>query len=222
MKLLKVFAIAAMAMVSSVSAQAGVVLSNLGTSGTDASKVSSTSTNQSTSSRNFTGFTVGSSNVTLDSINVGLYQATAPSTVSTTLQLFSSVGGLPGTLIATSNPTLVDDSNPTLGPKSLFNFTFSSTTLSANTSYWVGVTLGGPALAWYSPTSFSQPTAVGDSGFVSLGTAAQDTNGTTISGPALTFALFTSDVPPAAIPEPALTSLLCLSGIALIRRRMKK
>ncbi|MBU6387791.1 MAG: PEP-CTERM sorting domain-containing protein [Planctomycetes bacterium] len=27
---------------------------------------------------------------------------------------------------------------------------------------------------------------------------------------------------PAAVPEPALTSLLCLSGIALIRRRMKK
>ena len=222
MKLFRIFAIAAMAMLAGASAHAGVVLSNLGTSGTDASLVSATNTNQSVTDRNFTGFTVGSSNVTLASINVGLYQAAPPDTVSTNLQLFSSVGGLPGTLIATSSPTLVSDSNPSGGPKSLFSFTFGSTTLSANTSYWVGVATGGSSLSWYSPTSFAQPSAVGGSGFVSLGTATQSPGGTALGGPALTFALFTSDAPPAAIPEPALTSLLCFGGIALIRRRMKK
>jgi len=220
MKLFRIFAIAALAMVSSVSAEAGVVLSNLGPSGTDASLVSNTNTNQSSTARNFTGFTVGSSAQTLQSINVGLFQASLPATVSTTLELYSSVGGLPGSLIATSAPTLVSDSNPNGGTKSLFNFTFGATTLSANTSYWVGVTTGASSLSWYSPTSFAQPSAVGGSGFVSLGTALVDGSGPSIAGPALTFALFTSD--PATVPEPALTSLLCLSGIALIRRRMKK
>jgi len=220
MKLFKILAIAVLAMVTCASAQAGVVLSNLGPTGTNASLVSNTSTNQSSSSRNFTGFTVGSSAQTLQSINVGLFQIDPPAAVSTTLELYSSVGGLPGSLIATSAPTLVSDSNPNGGTKSLFNFTFGANTLNANTSYWVGVTTGTSGLSWYSPTSLAQPSAVGGSGFVSLGTALSDSSGPRIEGPALTFALFTSD--PAPVPEPALTSLLCLSGIALIRRRMKK
>jgi hypothetical protein len=102
MKLFKILAVVVLAMVSSVSAEAGVVLSNLGPSGTDASLVSQTNTNQSSTARNFTGFTVGSSAQTLQSINVGLFQVSPPDTVSTTLELYSSVGGLPGSLIATS------------------------------------------------------------------------------------------------------------------------
>jgi hypothetical protein len=212
MKLFKILAIAAMAMVSSVSAQAGVVLSNMGATGTD-----NTSTNTNTdivaNDRIAAGFTTGSTDQILDW--VALWTFNNDSDITRTVSIFSDAAGSPGTVFGTSTATTVP------GTKGRYQFDFSGVTLAANTKYWV---LPAVDLAWYTVQGGAAPTAQNGSGF-SFDGMKETFNGGTSWNPLATnytLAISTSDVPPAAIPEPALTSLLCLSGIALIRRRMKK
>jgi hypothetical protein len=197
MKLFRIFAIAALAMVSSVSAQAGVVLSNMGATGT-----TNTSTNTNTdilaSDLLAAGFTTGSTDQILEWVALWTFNNDAPS--NKTVSIFSDTAGSPGASVGTSTATNVP------GTKGRYQFDFSGVTLTANTKYWV---LPEEGLSWYTVQGNAAPTAVNGSGF-SWGPLAVN----------YTLAISTKDVP--AVPEPALTSLLCLSGIALIRRRMKK
>jgi hypothetical protein len=218
MKLFRILAIAALAMVSSASAQAGVVLSNI----SSLADISATNTNQNSGNRNAMGFTVGPSNMKLDKVTLALFQIAPPATVNTTVDLYSNDGGKPGTIIATSSITGVSDSNPAGGPKRAFDFAFSGVTLTAGTTYFVSPNLGGGSLSWYA-SDFGNPVAVGGSGFSFFGTARNTTasGGLWVAGGVgHSFELSASD--PSAVPEPALTSLLCLGGVALIRRRLKK
>ena len=208
MKLFKILAIAAMAMVSSVSAQAGVVLSNMGANGlTDTSGIFNGDIQGST--RLASGFTTGSVAQKLDWVSlVGFNNDVTQKTVA----IFSDNAGNPGTVFATSAVRNV-------GLKDVYKFDFTGVTLAANTKYWV---LPETGLSWYLNGPLAQPSAQNGSGFTHSGVRQSGDNGaswSTTTNP-FTLAISTSDVPP--VPEPALTSLLCLSGIALIRRRMKK
>jgi hypothetical protein len=209
MKLFKILAIAAMAMVSSASAQAGVVLSNMGANGlTDTSGIFNGDI-QGTS-RLASGFTTGSVAQILDWVSiVGFNNDVTQKTVA----IFSDNAGNPGAVFATSAPRNV-------GTKDVLKFDFTGVTLAANTKYWVLPELG---LSWYLETEGEHPDEQNGSGFSSAGVRMSSDSGSSWSTApgSFTLAVSTSNVP-AAVPEPALTSLLCLSGIALIRRRMKK
>jgi len=211
MKLFRIVAIAALAMVSSVSAQAGVVLSNMGAAGT-----TNTSTNTNTdvlaTDLLAAGFTTGSTDQVLDW--VALWTFNNDTAFNRTVSIFSDASGSPGTSFGTSTATNVP------GTKGRYQFNFSGVTLAANTKYWVLPQVG---LSWYLEKDLVAPTAQNGSGFISNGVKASPNGGTSWNSSVFnyTLAISTSDVP-AAVPEPALTSLLCLSGIALIRRRMKK
>jgi hypothetical protein len=210
MKLFRIFAIAALAMVSSVSAQAGVVLSNMGAAGT-----TNTSTNTNTdilaSDLLAAGFTTGSTDQILEWVALWTFNNDAPS--NKTVSIFSDTAGSPGASVGTSTATNVP------GTKGRYQFDFSGVTLTANTKYWV---LPEEGLSWYTVQGNAAPTAVNGSGFSFDGMRDSFNSGTSWGPLAVnyTLAISTKDVP--AVPEPALTSLLCLSGIALIRRRMKK
>ena len=209
MKLFKILAIAAMAIASSVSAQAGVVLSNMGSNGLTDTSLSDNS-DITAPVRYSSGFTTGSAAQRLDWVSlVGFNNDATQKTVA----IFSDNAGKPGTVFATSALRNV-------GLKDVYQFDFTGVTLAANTKYWVLPQVG---LSWYRETNDAAPTEQNSSGFTYSGVLRSINSGSSWSTRSdnYTLAISTSDVP-AAVPEPALTSLLCLSGIALIRRRMKK
>ncbi len=208
MKLFKILAIAALAMVSSASAQAGVVLSNMGAGGLSDTS-GSFNGDVLGATRHASGFTTGPVVQNLDWVSlVGFNNDVGQKTV----RIFSDNANNPGTLFATSAAT-------NMSIKDVYQFNFSGVTLAANTKYWVLPELG---VSWYLEDNGLQPTVQNGSGFTHAGVRRSSDSGInwTTRMDAFTLAISTSD--PAAVPEPALTSLLCLSGIALIRRRMKK
>jgi hypothetical protein len=217
MKLFRIFAIAALAMVSSVSAQAGVALSNMGLDGTTYSGYDD-STNQSVTTRSAVGFTVGGSNFDLSSVSAALFGDGSGAKFA----IYSDVGGNPGAVVSTSISTNVGGNN-------VYSFSFvgqAGNVLTAGRTYWAVVDQFTPDMAWYEHTAGTAPSDVNSLGLLtyvgSLRTATFNTTRIWASTDHRTFSISGTSVPPAAIPEPALTSLLCLSGIALIRRRMKK
>jgi len=226
MKLFKILAIAAMAMVSSACAQAGVVvaLSNLGPDGLDFSKVGSASQDQTSSNRSAVGFTT-TNPFKVDSISAGMFGATSPSVVNSRFGIFSDNSGVPGTLITESAISEIGE----LGIYT-FSFSGSSNTLLAAGSYWALPTLVGGGLSWYRTAGFefpgtipTDPNAPGNpSGLSYVSSKTTLNSGSSWNIDATRSFAIRGEVNPATVPEPALTSLLCLSGIALIRRRMKK
>jgi hypothetical protein len=212
MKLFRILAIAALAMVSSVSAQAGVltnvVLSNMGSDG-------------NTTTLNFSGdisgtrlagsgFTVGASDFYLAAINVGVFGNGDNITAS----IVNANGANPGSTVFASRSQAVSG-------EMIVTFDFDDYQLTANQSYFI--TLKGiNGAAWY--TKGTAPGVFAPGGLTYISSRFSTNDGATWSDPETNFqiAYSGSTVPPAAVPEPALTSLLCLSGIALIRRRMKK
>jgi hypothetical protein len=232
MKLFRILAIAALAMVSSASAQAGIVFSNLGTTGTNNASIGSTNTNLNSDSRLAVGFKTGGSlgdTWTLSSYFGAFYQVDNPGVVATTVAIFSSVAGNPGAQLFTATAN-VGDSNPGGGPKSLYQFDFNSpsgVTLSANTDYFLVPLVSGAStsFAWYRNTSETNGTQRNTSGWSHNTISFSDDNGSTWSGfggNGFTIAFDATLNSSNPVPEPALTSLLCLGGVALIRRRMKK
>ncbi|MCE2751694.1 MAG: hypothetical protein LW720_07360 [Pirellula sp.] len=211
MKLFKILAIAAMAMVSSVSAQAGaltnVVLSNLGSDGTSA--VYNQSTDLTGARLSGSGFTVGASDFYLNAINVAVFGGG-----DITASIVNNNGGNPGaTVFATRTLTGVTSAAQTV------TFNFNDFQLTANQSYFVTLKSTGTAAAWYGRGTVPAVFPPGGLTYVSSRFASNGTNWDD-NGLAFEIAYSGSTVNP--VPEPALTSLLCLSGIALIRRRMKK
>jgi hypothetical protein len=214
MKLFRIFAIAALAMLNSVSAQAGVQLSNMGSNGlTDTSLGSNTDQNQT---RQAVGFTTGTNNLKLDSISAVLFGASNPSTANVTLGLYASAGGDPdlSSPIATKIRAVGDRSVQT------FDFSADNVVLSANTLYYVAVSTNA---SWYENGLEADPAVQSGSDWSFTNVKRRlGSDPWTVSSRRPTFAISSSDHTAPAVPEPALTSLLCLSGIALIRRRMKK
>jgi hypothetical protein len=218
MKLFKILAIAVMAMVSSASAKAGVALSNMGSNGTTYSSFIDI-TNQTAAVRNAVGFTVGGSDFTLGSVSAAMFGNGAAAKFA----IYSDVGGNPGVVVSTSTSTNVGGDN-------VYSFSFVGQTgnvLTAGQTYWALVGQITPDMAWYEHTDGTAPSDVNALGLLTYLDDERSTNfnaARTWTGLASnrTFSILGTAVPPAAVPEPALTSLLCLSGIALIRRRMKK
>ena len=202
MKLFKILAIAALAMVSSVSAQAGVVLSNLS---------SLDSSSDLTGSRlGGSGFTVGASDFYLSSIDVGVFGGG-----NITASIVNASGANPGATVFASRTQSVTN------VAQFVTFDFDDYQLTANQSYFVTLK-GTNGDSWY--VTADPPSVVAPGGIAFVSSRYTTNNGTSWSNALGHFqiAYSGSTVPPAAVPEPALTSLLCLSGIALIRRRMKK
>ena len=201
-------ALMAMAFFAASPAQAGVVLSNMGANGlTD----TSSATNTDILNNNWLAavFTTGASAQQLDWVSiVGFNNDVGSKTVA----IYSDNAGSPGTLVATSSGT-------TVTTKNVYQFNFSGTNLTASTSYWVLPEVG---LSWYIESANAAPTAQNASGFSYLGVKTSIDSGSSWNTSPFNYTLgvSTSDVPP--VPEPALTSLVCLGGIAFMRRRMKK
>jgi hypothetical protein len=219
MKLFRILAIAALAMVSSASAQAGVVLSNMGSSGTDTTNVTTTNTIQTASVRNSAGFTTGAVGFDLSGFNAILDSSINPTGVNVTFAVYSNNGGVPGTKIAeTASQTVVTKQN--------YSFSFSSpVSLSASTTYWAVIETGVSS-SWYAMNGTAgDPVAQNSSGFSFVSYKQSnnfDTTRTWGGTDANRYAFAVLGTAQGQVPEPALTSLLCLGGVALIRRRLKK
>lgn len=219
MKLFKVVMIVSFAVASSFSAQGAtisrVVLSNMGSNGLTDTTGSFADT-ITAAAPIASGFITGSVAQKLDSISLVVdTQALTSKTVS----LYSDNGGFPGTFINASTPTAVTSKN-------VYMFSFVNQTLAANTKFWV---LPDAGLAWYRTSPTTSPAEQNGSGFVHAGdlTSANSGESWTTNTRKHAISIFSSDdvgppPPPDVIPEPALTTMLCFGGIALIRRRLKK
>jgi hypothetical protein len=208
MKLFRIFMVAALAIITSTSVQAGVVFSNMGNSGTlDTS--GETSVNIIPSRLQASGFTSGSTDQRINRISIVAETLGAPELK--TLAIYYDNAGSPGRLLGKSSSTLVD-------AKGVYQFDFSGPQLVANTSYWM---LPEDGMRWYYHGQNLAPTARNNSGFSGLGSMKESLGG--LGGP-WTATGFNGSIAidSVFVPEPGLTSLLCLSGIALIRRRIKK
>ena len=200
-------ALMAMAFFAAGPAQAGVVLSNMGANGlTDTS--GPTNTDILASNWLASGFTTGADALKLDWVSiVGFNNDVGSKTVA----IYSDNAGSPGTLVATSSGTTVTS-------KDVYQFNFSGTNLAASTSYWVLPQVG---LSWYIESANAAPTAQNASGFSYLGVKTSTNSGSSWNTSAFNYTVGIS-ASPAAVPEPAITSLVCVGGIAFMRRRMKK
>jgi len=211
----RIFAIAATAMLISSSVQAGVVLSNI----LDRNDISETNTNQTATARNAMGFTVGPIDLDLKKVSLALLRAESPAAINTTVSLYSNNAGSAGSIIATSGVTPVSDSNPDSVNKNAYDFLFTGVTLLAGQTYFISPDLGVGQLKWYL-SDLGSPVDVGGSGFSFFGASRINAGsaGQWITGGNTAYTMELDVI----VPEPAITSLLCFSGIALIRRRMKK
>ena len=210
-KLFRVLVIATAALISSTSAQAGVVLqlSNMGSSGN--SDTSTGSSQAQSAVRVVAGFTTGNNALTVKQINAVLFGIAFPSTVNITLGIYNDVGGNPNLL------TPVASDSVTVNDRSVVPFSFN-TTLNANTSYFIAVSTNA---TWFLEGSSNSPSPQNRSDWTFTGYKQNSGSGWSSSSLAATLAIF-SEGAPSVVPEPALTSLLCLGGVTLIRRRMKK
>ena len=202
-----VLALMAMAFFAASPAQAGVVLSNMGANGlTDTS--SATNTDILANNWLASGFTTGADALKLDWVSiVGFNNDVGSKTVA----IYSDNAGSPGTLVATSSGT-------TVTTKNVYQFNFSGANLAASTSYWVLPQVG---LSWYIESANAAPTAQNASGFSYLGVKTSTNSGSSWNTSPFNYTVGIS-ASPAAVPEPAITSLVCVGGIAFMRRRMKK
>jgi hypothetical protein len=212
MKRFKIVVFAALAMVSSVSVQAAVVISNMGANGlTDSS--SNLSSDNTNTVWHATGFTTGSVAQNLDWVSLVVSNNEALTGSPTkTVDLFSDNAGSPGSSLGSSVSTSV-------GFKGVYTFNFGpGTNLAANTSYWILPDVG---LKWYRATADADPTAQNSSGFIYAGADKRSVDsGLTWEDRTQNYTVSIATVP---VPEPQTVALLGAGGAAmaagLLRRR---
>lgn len=86
-----------------------------------------------------------------------------------TVSIYTNSGGNPGSVVATSLPTLV-------GPKALYEFSFNAgVTLEPSTVYWI-VPQFGVNSSWHYVQDLEGPSGQNSSGFTYLGTRSTDDN----------------------------------------------
>jgi hypothetical protein len=203
-------ALTAMSFLAAGTAQAGVVLSNMGANGlTDTATSGNTNTDILSTNLLAAGFLTGGVAQRLDWVSLVTFNNDVG---NQTVEIYTDNAGAPGSLFATSVAT-------TVGARGVYQFNFSGVNLAASTSYWIRPAVG---LSWYIEDNGDAPTAQNGSGFSSTGYGRSTDGGSSWlnSGNRYTLGISASDVPP--VPEPTLTSLLCLGGIAFMRRRKSK
>lgn len=196
----------------SLNARAEVVFGNLGATGT--STLSDTSTGFGPTLATLAlaqGFTTGTSNLTVQSITLGL---SATGTVSRTVSLYSDASLAPSALLFTSSAVQVGEANK-------YTFNFSGAALEPSKNYWIVPEQGS---RWYTNVLESQPTGLNDSGYAYLGTKRQ----TSVNPGTWTDPLGSSpySVSIEAVPEPSTIVMAGLGGLGLLvmernRRRRK-
>jgi hypothetical protein len=199
----------------SLNARAEIVFGNLGATGT--AGLSSTNTDFGPSSLTTLalaqGFTTGTSNLTLQSVTLGLFAASSPATLPRTVALYSSASNQPNSLIGTSSTVQV-------GEAGKYTFAFSIPDLSPNTSYWIVPEQGS---SWYLNAVEDQPVGLNASGYSYLGTKRQTiANPGTWVNSALPYSVSVE-----AVPEPSSIVMAGLGGLGLLaiernRRRRRK
>ena len=194
----------------SLNARAEIVFGNLGATGT--STLSDTSTNFSPALSTLAlaqGFTTGTSNLTVQSITLGL---SATGTVSRMVSLYSDASLAPSALLFTSSAVQVGEQNK-------YTFNFSGANLSPNTNYWIVPEQGS---RWFTNFNESQPAGLNGSGYAYLGTKRQ----TSANPGTWTDSTLPYSVSVEAVPEPSTIVMAGLGGLGLLamernRRRRK-
>lgn len=225
MKLKSLLLSLAVAVAASLTSQAGIVqvMSNL------AAGVQAVPHDQTSSNRGYISFGVdaGATGVTftLDKIRayVGISQPGGPYSIK--MGLYSDNSGMPGTLITESTPVPMNSA----GGAQPTDFIFTVDNVLSAGEYYILPTQIGSGLQWYhsSGTGGTLPSEPYTPDVYYVGsqtTATFDTTAVWSDDDNFSFALFgeITGGGGGAVPEPALTSLLCLGGVAFIRRRMKK
>lgn len=180
--------------VAASGANAGtLVYGNLGASGTNSIGSASQDINGTSSPIYKTlgqGFTTGSSLLTIEKAELGIF--VSPPGQSRTVSIWTDSSGTPGTKTFTSSAVNVTDGK--------MSFPFTGAALAANTSYWIiPDTQSGDTLSWYFNTT--TPTGQNGSGYSFLGTKSLDTSNTwaDYGFQGLSMSLTASD--PSVIPE---------------------
>ena len=145
------------------------------------------------------GFTTGISDLTLQSVTLGLFAASSPATLPRTVALYSSVSNAPGSLLFTSGTV-------NGGEQATYTFTSDATQLSPNTSYWIVPEQGS---SWYLNAAETQPVTQNGSGYSYLGTRKQ-----VVSDPGTwTNNALPYSVTVQAVPEP---STIVMAGLGIV------
>jgi hypothetical protein len=214
MKLLKSLMIVALVVLGNVSANAGVVLSNLGQTGLE-NLDNLIAITQGARTRNAAGFKIeGPQKFKIDSVGVLLEKANQAST-SVTMAIYTDNGGKPSMIKLAESAALIVTS------RNVYQFEFSQgNVVNANSTYWAVLETGVGTL-WAGSTD-ENPAPLNSPSLTFAGyrrtTTFNDGNWANFTSNPLGFSVFGTEY----VPEPALTSLFCFGGIALIRRRVKK
>jgi hypothetical protein len=151
------------------SANAGIVVyGNLGSSGTNAISTSGGIVVSGSTWRAI-GFTVGGTNVMLETVTIGV-NVNSTGSADMRLDLYSNNSGVPGTSLFNTSQSLAAN---TVNQPISFNF---NQTLSSGSTYWIvaqraGGTGNATALAWRPAVGTPAPATQNASGWANLGNA---------------------------------------------------
>jgi hypothetical protein len=217
MKQTQILSVGLALLFSITSANAIVIFGNLGT--VNASTTSNTVGYLNNSQQNqfqAQGFTMGSSDFEIDSIEFGFGSSGSPSPL---VEIYgSALNGVPsGAALSTFSLSAAG----AVSAKAIYTFG-GSFTASKNTAYWVVVSNSNSAaqesFEWYSNDSFTQPSQENASGITYSGTRERDGFGGSWNN---TLSSLSIRVSGSAVPEPSALALLGLGTVGFFARRRR-